>query len=111
MSDSVTLWTVGRQAPLSMGFPRQEYWSGLPCSPPGDLSNPGVEPASPEAPALAGGFCTTESLGKQKENEGHRKANEFRDIPGGPVVNNQPYNVRDMGLVLGELRSHMPQDN
>ena len=40
---SATLWTVARQAPLSMGFSRQEYWSGLPCPPPGDLSDPGIE--------------------------------------------------------------------
>ena len=39
-------WTVARQAPLSMGFSRQEYWSGLPCPPPGDLLNPGIEPES-----------------------------------------------------------------
>ena len=47
------------QAPLSMGFPRQEYWSGMPCSPPGDLPNPGTEPASLMSPVLAGGFFTT----------------------------------------------------
>ena len=41
-----TLWTVAYQAPLSMGFPRQEYWSGLPSSPPGDLSDSGLKPAS-----------------------------------------------------------------
>ena len=40
----VTLWTVARQAPLSMGFCSQEYWSGLPCPPPGDLPGPGIEP-------------------------------------------------------------------
>ena len=40
-----TVWTVARQAPLSMGFSRHEYWSGLPFSPPGDLSTPGMEPA------------------------------------------------------------------
>ena len=40
------LWTVARQAPLSMGFSRQEYWSGLPCPPPGDLPDPGIEPMS-----------------------------------------------------------------
>ena len=51
-----TLWTVAHQAPLSMGFSRQEYWSGLPCPPPGDLPNPGIKPMSP---ALAGGFFTT----------------------------------------------------
>ena len=42
-----TPWTVARQAPLSMGFSRQEYWSGLPCPPPGDLPNPGIKPRSP----------------------------------------------------------------
>ena len=51
-----TLWTVARQAPLSMGFSRQEYWSGLLFPSPGDLANPGIEPASP---AWAGGFFTT----------------------------------------------------
>ena len=55
----VTLWTVARQAPLSMGFSRQEYWSGLPFPPPGDLPEPGIKPASPKSPALAGGFFTT----------------------------------------------------
>ena len=42
----LTLWTVIHQAPLSMGFSRQEYWSGLPCPPPGDLPNPGIKPES-----------------------------------------------------------------
>ena len=54
-----TLWTVARQAPLSMGFCRQKYWSGLPCPPPGDLPEPGIEPESLVSPALAGGFFTT----------------------------------------------------
>ena len=53
------LWTVAHQAPLSMGFYRQEYWSGSPCPPPGDLPNPGIEPVSLMSPALAGGFFTT----------------------------------------------------
>ena len=48
----VTLWTVAHQAPLSMGVSRQEYWSGLPFPPPGDLPDPGIEPASPVHPAL-----------------------------------------------------------
>ena len=43
----VTLWTVNHQTPLSMGFSRQEYWSGLPFSSPGDLPNPGIKPGSP----------------------------------------------------------------
>ena len=59
-----TPWTVARQAPLSMGFPRQEYWSGLPCSPPGDLSDPGIEPMSLTSPALTGGFFTTSTTWK-----------------------------------------------
>ena len=42
-----TPWTVARQAPLSMGFSRQEYWSGLPLPSPGDLTDPGIEPVSP----------------------------------------------------------------
>ena len=47
-----TLWTVVRQAPLSMGFSRQEYWSGFPFPPPRDLSDPGIEPVSSASPAL-----------------------------------------------------------
>ena len=52
-------WTVARQAPLSMGFSRQEYWSGLPFPPPEDLPDPGIEPVSPVSPALARRFFTT----------------------------------------------------
>ena len=47
VSDSVTPWTVSRQVPLSMRFSRQEYWSELPCPPPGDLPNSGIELGSP----------------------------------------------------------------
>ena len=55
----VTLWTVAFQAPLSMRFSRQEYWSGLPCPSPGDLPDPGMELKSLMSPALAGGFFNT----------------------------------------------------
>ena len=55
----VTLWTVACQAPLSMEFSRQEYWSGLPYPSSGELPNPGTEPAALTSPALAGGFFTT----------------------------------------------------
>ena len=48
----VTPWTVVLQVPLSKGFPRQEHWNWLPCSPPGDLPDPGTEPTSPMALAL-----------------------------------------------------------
>ena len=50
--------TVACQAPLPTGFSRQEYWSGLPCPPPGDLPNPGTEPESLMSPALADRFLT-----------------------------------------------------
>ena len=59
-----TPWTIAHWAPLSMGFPRQEYWSGLPFPLPGDLLDPGIEPGSPASPALAGGFFTSEPPGK-----------------------------------------------
>ena len=62
MSDSFgTPWTATLQVPLSMGFPRQEYWSGLPFPSPGDLPGLGIKPTSP---ALAGEFFTTEQPGK-----------------------------------------------
>ena len=53
------LWTLARQALLSMGFSRQEYWSGLPCPPPGDLPDSGIKSVCLTSPALAGGFFTT----------------------------------------------------
>ena len=65
MSDSATPWTVARQAPLSMGFPRQEYWSGLPFPSLGDLPDPGIKPLSA---AWAGRFFTAEPSGKADEH-------------------------------------------
>ena len=60
-----TPWTVACQAPLSMGFSRQEYWSGLPCPRPGDLPDPGIESASP---SLAGGFFTSSTTWEAQSN-------------------------------------------
>ena len=60
--------TVTYQAPLSMEFFRQEYWSGLPFPPQGDLPDPGIQPTSPGSPALAGGFFTTAPPGKPLYN-------------------------------------------
>ena len=54
VSDSVTPWTAAQQAPLSMGFSRQERWSGVPCPPPGGGPGPGIAPLSPASPALEG---------------------------------------------------------
>ena len=59
MSDHAIPWTVAHQSPLSMGFSRQEHWSGLPCPPPGDLPQPEIEPTSLVSLALGGRFFTT----------------------------------------------------
>ena len=67
LSDTfVTPWTVVHQAPLSMGFLRRDYWSGLPFPSPWNLPNPGIEPVSPGASALADEFFTTELSEKPK---------------------------------------------
>ena len=67
VSDSATPWTAAHQAPLSMGgFSRQEYWSGLPCPPPGELPNPRIEPRSP---ALQADSLPAGPPGKPKNTE------------------------------------------
>ena len=89
----VTPWTVSCQAPLSMGSSRQEYWSGLPCPPPRDLPDPGIEPVS-HVSCIAGGFFTTsatqEALSSQGSHlSGHRaaphpEASEYKGISAVP---------------------------
>ena len=64
MSDSATPWTVAHHAPLSVGFSRKEYWSGLPFPILGDLPDPGIELMSFASAALVGGFFTTVPPGK-----------------------------------------------
>ena len=64
----VTLWTVAHLAPLAMGFSRQQYWSGLPCPPPGALPDSGIKATSLMSPALAGGFFNTEPLEKSSSS-------------------------------------------
>ena len=59
----VNPWTAACEAPLSVGFPRQEFWTGWPCHLPGDLRDPGIKPTS----ALAGGFSTAELPGKPQD--------------------------------------------
>ena len=63
-----TPWTIAHQAPVSMGFSRQEYWSALPFPSPGDLPNPGIEPGSP---ALQADALTSEPLGKPLNGRYH----------------------------------------
>ena len=60
----VTPWTVAHQFPLSVGFSRQKYWSGLPCPPPRDLPDPGIKPTSLMSPALASSLFTTSATWK-----------------------------------------------
>ena len=93
VSDSfATLWILACQAPLSMGFPKQAYWSGLLLPPPRDLPNPGVEPASP---ALAGRFFTTDPPGK---------------LHNGTLLRVLPWSKGSAWISLGvlRLRLHLP---
>ena len=84
MSDSVTPWTEACQAPLSMWFPRQEYWNRLPFPSPGGLPDPGIKPVSLMSPALVGGFFSTSttweapnSSGVEVEMSHHMNAEEW----------------------------------
>ena len=70
----VTLQTVVCQAPLTMGFSRQEYWNGLPCPPPGDLPDPGIETTSLTPPALADGFFTNSATWEAQDVHSYGKA-------------------------------------
>ena len=79
---SVTPWTVARQAPLSMGFSRQEYWSGLPYTPPGDLPDLGIELRTPPSPELAGRFFNTEPPRKPIHTWGHFKNTDRSSLVG-----------------------------
>ena len=64
VSDSTILWTIAHQAPPSMGFSKQKYWSGLPCQPPGDLSQPRDQTCISCLSCMAGRFFTAEPAGK-----------------------------------------------
>ena len=76
----VTLWTVAHQASLSLGFPRQEYQSGLPCRPVGDLPNPGIKPTSLTSPALAGRFFTTGATWEAQSMYTMKKWSEVKSL-------------------------------
>ena len=69
---TVTPWTIALQTLLSMGFSWQEYWSGLPFPPPGDLPKAGIEAVSLESPVLTGGFFTTAPPGKPRLHYGDK---------------------------------------
>ena len=121
---------IAHQAPLSMGFPRQEYWSGLPFLSSGDLPNPGIEPRSPTLRADA---LPSEPPGKQVSNHNGKIItgtlpkffcvivcfeennsifkNKNTGLPSGIVDKNPPANSRDTGLIPGPGKFHMPRSN
>ena len=76
-----TLWTAVRQAPLSVDFSRQEYWSGLPCPPPRDFPDPGIEPMPPAAPALQADALPLSHWGTHTNISRIRKVNDFSCMP------------------------------
>ena len=84
----VILWTVAHQAPPSMGFSRQEYWSGLPFPSPRGLPNPGMEPKSFTSPAVAGWFFTTSATWKAPFDSNKRilKGNYVTALGGAPLL-------------------------
>ena len=76
-----TLWTIAHQAPLSMRFSRQEYWSRLLCPPPGDLPNPGNQTHISYSPGLTGGFFTTSATWEAPKRRDQTLKNEIRLAP------------------------------
>ena len=92
-----TLWIIAHQAPLFMGLSKQEYWSGLPCPPPENLPDPGIEPAFLTSPTLSGRFFTTSPPGKPMRVAVTPKSGECV----------QPRGSDKLG-VRESLRSHLP---
>ena len=103
-----TPWTVAHQAPLSMGFSRHEYWSGLPF-PSGDLPDPGIKPVSPASPALAGGFFTTSATWQAQEYWSGEPFPSPEDLPTSGIEPRSPA-VQAVSLPSeppGNLRIHL----
>ena len=96
-----TLWTVAHQAPLCMGFSRQEYRSGLPCPPLGGLPHPGMEPASLPSPALTGGLFTT---GVTWDGRGRIEAHILPSI----LTPFQPVQSHHSGVFLPDTEAGLP---
>ena len=85
---STSPWTIAPQAPLSLDFSRQEYWSGLPFPPPEDLPDPGIKPVSSTSAALAGRFFTTSATLKRSKRRSSLRTRRRQDsgqlVPRGP---------------------------
>ena len=102
-------WSLVHQAPVSMGFSRQKFWSGSPSPPQGDLPQPGIEPSSPASPALAGRFFTTEPSGKlpqwyisiQNLQKKKKKKKVFYSdkITKPKIFRTWPVNVKDIEII------------
>ena len=106
MSDSVTPWTVAHLALLSMEFSRQEYWSGLPFPPLGDLPDPGIKPTPPVSLELVGRFFTTVLAGKPCRHVGAQIKGECtvrQGSPGGAVAKNRPANQKMQEMWVSSL--------
>ena len=103
MSDFAILWTVAHQASLSMGFSRQEYSSGLPCSTPRDLPDPGIEPKSPASPALQVDSLPTEPPGKPSGQLGRAKGSSSSSAGKESTCNaGDPSSIPESGRSPGE---------
>ena len=110
----MTLWTVSLQAPLSMEFSKEEYWSVLPCLTPGDLPNPGIKLTSLMSLALASGFFTTSARWEAPYVasvyltylcEEPISRTYHQHFPGGSDGKEPACNVGDLGLIPGLVRS------
>ena len=98
MSDSFTTpWTIALQAPLSMGFSRQNYWSGLPFPPPGDLSDPGIEPGSP---AMQADSLPSEPPKKQGRLNGFGSDSVFASTNTHTPLETAMFHMCSLGCVL-----------
>ena len=103
----VTPWTVAHQAPLSMRFPRQQYWSELPFPSPGDLPDPRVEPIAHVSPTLAARFFTPEPLSTPTEIMSTLRWKASKKLHNGWVNHNLPQTTPDILLfLLGCWRQH-----
>ena len=105
----VTLWTVADQASLSLGFCRQEYHSGLPCSPPGDLPDPRIEPTSLTCPALAGEFFTTSITWETPPvRTPHNSDKDRRPASDGDLRNMSIHFLEHLACSIGEHNGWIP---
>ena len=96
----VNPWTTIHQAPLSMRFPRQEYWSGLPFPTPGDLSIPGIKPVTPESSLWVGGFFTTAPPGKPPDPSSLAKQSKIERFTHPGLCKEAPQEARKAGFGL-----------